>query len=182
VQVDALTASVTLLPVPEPTLPLRLLLWDNPTTEQWASVFIDGERTIKNEDGSETVESKNWLQRDIVENAINFSNSPLSAMLNGLSDADLAIPGDVGEKDQALSQAELNKITEADEAEIRAAYVKMETADAAAAAAITASNLALEEAGKTETLGTSVPAQMAQTDAEALAQAKAIIAQLTGAA
>ncbi len=170
VQSDALTGQVTQLPVPEATLPLRLLLWDNPTTEQWASVFIDGERTIKNSDGTETIESKNWLQRDIVENAINFSNSPLSAMLNGLSDEDLSIPGDVGPDGEAEAREVAAK------AEAAAAQAAYDKAAAAAALAITESNKALE--GQ-PTYGKSVPETMAQTDAEALAQAQAIIAKLT---
>lgn len=171
VQVDALTAAVTTLPVPEPTLPLRLLLWDNPTTEQWQSVFIDGERTIKNEDGTETIESKNWLQRDIVENAINFANSPLSAMLNGLSDADLAIPGDVGEPGGAAADQV---------AAVAAAADKLSAAESAAQAAIVESNKALEQAGDVATVGKGVVKEMIDEDAKALAEAKAIIAKLTG--
>ncbi len=80
--------------IPESTIPLRLLLWDQPTTEQWQSVFIDGTRTVKR-DGVEVQESKNWLQQDIVENAIDFGGSPLEQMLNGVDD--LEMPGDVGD-------------------------------------------------------------------------------------
>jgi len=76
--------------VPEATIPLRLLLWDQPTTEQWDSVFIDGTRTVKR-DGIEVQESKNWLQQDIVENALDFGGSPLEIMLNGIDN--LELPG-----------------------------------------------------------------------------------------
>jgi hypothetical protein len=79
--------------IPESTIPLRLLLWDQPTAEQWQSVFIDGTRTVKR-DGVEVQESKNWLQQDIVENALDFGGSPLEIMLNGVDD--LEMPGDVG--------------------------------------------------------------------------------------
>lgn len=100
VQTDALTGKVANLPVPEPTLPLRLLLWDQPTTEQWQSVFIDGERTTKDKEGVETTESNNWLQRDIVTEAMNFSGSPLEQMLNGVDD--LELPGDVADEPQKV--------------------------------------------------------------------------------
>ncbi len=79
--------------IPEMTIPLRLLLWDQPTNEQWQSVFIDGTRTVKR-DGLEVQESKNWLQQDIVENALDFAGSPLEIMLNGVDG--LEMPGDIG--------------------------------------------------------------------------------------
>lgn len=76
------------LPVPEATVPLKLLLWDNPTKEQWDSIFIDGTRTVKDKDGEREV-SKNWLQEDIVENALNFEGSPLQSLLAGVADLTL---------------------------------------------------------------------------------------------
>jgi hypothetical protein len=54
----------------------KLFLWDNPTPETWATLFIDGKR----EDGT----SKNWLQ-DKVMAATNFVGSPLDIMLGGVS-------------------------------------------------------------------------------------------------
>ena len=73
------------LPVPEPTQPIKLLLWDDPTPEQWQSIFIDGTRTVKEKDADgnevEVEKSKNWMQEDIIENATDFEGSALQAML-----------------------------------------------------------------------------------------------------
>jgi len=85
-RVDPLTNETTMFAVPESVTPHSLLLWDNPTKEQWASIFIDGERTVKDKDGTERTETKNWLQRDIVSDAMNFGGSPIEAMLNGMQD------------------------------------------------------------------------------------------------
>jgi len=187
VQTDALTGNVTQLPVPEPTLPLRLLLWDNPTPEQWASVFIDGTRTVKNAEGQEVEESKNWLQRDIVTNALNFGGSPLEQMLNGVED--LEMPGDVADEPVPDMTGE--------NPELALAKANLAKAEAAAKAAITASNEALENAGLEKAPATAAAAVGLKepikgrvatvtvtddppTQAEQLAAAKAIIAQLTG--
>jgi len=179
VQTDALTGNVAQLPVPEATIDIRLLLWDTPTQEQWDSVFIDGDRTVKNEKGEEVTESKNWLQRDIVTNALNFAGSPLEQMLNGVGD--LEMPGDkADEPTEDAAQAAENIAA----AEYHEAQAKLNAAAAAAAAAIVESNKALEGKAlvgevlppETTTLGKSVP----QTADEQLAAAKAIIAQLTG--
>jgi hypothetical protein len=77
------------LPVPEATIPVKLLLWGGPTKEQWESIFVDGTRTVKDAKGNETEVSKNWLQEDIVQNAVDFEGSPLQAMLGGLADLTL---------------------------------------------------------------------------------------------
>ena len=99
-QTDAITGATTIFEVPEPINPLRLLLWDTPTKEQWASVFIDGERTVK-VNGKDVVESKNWLQRDIVMEAVNFEGSPLHAMLEGLKETATPMAGDAGDPEPA---------------------------------------------------------------------------------
>ena len=75
--------------VPEATYPLRLLLWDKPTKEQWDSIFIDGTYTKKDEDGNETQHSKNWMQEIIVNEALDYEGSPLETLLRG---ADLNQP------------------------------------------------------------------------------------------
>ncbi len=95
-QTDAITGATTVFDVPEAINPLRLLLWDAPSQAQWDSVFIDGERTVK-VNGVDTVESKNWLQRDIVQEAVNFDGSPIHQMLAGLTEAATPMPGDVAE-------------------------------------------------------------------------------------
>lgn len=83
---DPLSNEVKRFDVPASVTDLSYFTWDHPTTEQWQSIFIDGERTVKDKEGNEVVESKNWLQRDIVTNASNFQGSPLEALLNGMQD------------------------------------------------------------------------------------------------
>lgn len=80
------------VPVPEPAQPGKLLLWEDPDKEMWDSIFIDGTRTVKDDKGNEREVSKNWLQEDIVQNAVNFEGSPLQALLGGL--ADLTLEGE----------------------------------------------------------------------------------------
>lgn len=75
--------------VPEATKPLQCLLWDNPTKAMWDSIFIDGTYTKKDEKGNEVEVSKNWLQEDIVANAVNFMGSPLEAVVGGMGDLTL---------------------------------------------------------------------------------------------
>lgn len=67
------------LKVPAPTVPLRMLLWDAPSTEQWDSIFIDGTRTVKKGDAEEEV-SKNWIQETILK-AKDFEGSELARIL-----------------------------------------------------------------------------------------------------
>lgn len=77
---------------PDTGRPMQLLLWDSPTIEQWDSIFIDGEREVKDEKGNTKVVSNNWLQEDIINNAIDFKGSALEALLasttGGLGDLD----------------------------------------------------------------------------------------------
>lgn len=91
---DPMTGDVTDVPVPEATVPIKLLLWDAPTQEQWDSIFIDGSRTVKDEKGNETEVSRNWLQEDIIANAVNFQGSPLQSLLGGVADLTLDAPED----------------------------------------------------------------------------------------
>ena len=67
------------LTVPEPVNPLRMMLWDSPTKEQWDSLFVDGTRTVKI-DGKDVEQSKNWLQNMIVEGPA-FKGSAIETML-----------------------------------------------------------------------------------------------------
>jgi len=72
------------LPVPEATAPLKLLLWESPTIEQWQSIFIDGTRMVKKKvDGVEVEEevSKNWMQEAIMAEALDFNGSALEALV-----------------------------------------------------------------------------------------------------
>lgn len=70
--------------------PLRIFLFSNPTKETWASLFIEGTRTVKDDKGVEREESKNWLQEKILS-AKNYHGSPLEALMNDLGD--LSIDG-----------------------------------------------------------------------------------------
>lgn len=86
---DPMSGETIVVPVPEMTQAGKLLLWDAPTKEQWASIFVDGTRTAKNEKGEEIEVSRNWLQEDILTNAVNFEGSPLQELLGGVGDLDL---------------------------------------------------------------------------------------------
>ena len=70
------------VPVPEPTQPIMLMLWDNPNKMMWDSIFIDGTSTIK-KDGKEVEVSKNWMQ-ELCMKATDYENSPLYDMLTGI--------------------------------------------------------------------------------------------------
>lgn len=106
------------LPVPEPTVPLKMLLWDDPTKEQWDSIFIDGTRTIKDDKGVETEKSRNWMQEDIIENATDFEGSALQTLI--LEQGGMALDG--GE----AASAEPQKEAQAEEKPADAPEVKKE--------------------------------------------------------
>ena len=90
VLLDPLAGTSTPVPVPATTQPHRVLLWDAPTKEQWDSLFIDGTRTVKDDKGQEREVSKNWLQEEIVQLAVNFDGSPLQMLLSGVGNLDLS--------------------------------------------------------------------------------------------
>jgi len=87
---DPVTNEVRVLTVPEATQPIQLLLWDNPSEEQWNSIFIDGEYE-KEIDGKKVVVSKNFIQEQ-AQTASNFEGSALETLLSGIGDvvADIA--------------------------------------------------------------------------------------------
>ncbi len=58
-----------------------MLLWNAPSQEQWASIFIDGSYT-REIDGVEQTFSKNFLQEECLS-ASNFTGSALEGMLGG---------------------------------------------------------------------------------------------------
>jgi len=60
---------------------LKIFVWDFPNKECWDSLFIDGTRTVKDDKGVETEQSKNWLQERILS-AKNYHGSPLEELLN----------------------------------------------------------------------------------------------------
>ena len=64
---------------PEATVPLKLLLWDAPSIEQWDSCFIDG--TFTKKVGETEVEvSKNWMQAQAIAST-NFEGSGVQSIL-----------------------------------------------------------------------------------------------------
>ena len=92
---NPMTGEITRIPVPEPDSDsYQLLLWDNPTKEQWDSLFIEGTRTITR-DGQKVEVSRNTLQEDIVKNATDFSGSALEDIVAGLGGLTLTDEHDV---------------------------------------------------------------------------------------
>lgn len=81
-KVDELAGTQEALDVPDPVGNMRLFVWDVPTKETWDSIFIDGEREIKDDKGNVKVESKNWIQNTI-KSAKNFEGSPVQTFLEG---------------------------------------------------------------------------------------------------
>ena len=67
------------VPINTMELPLRVLVWDAPDLNQWASIEIEGTFKVE-KDGKEIEKSKNWIQEKI-RNAENFSGSPVESML-----------------------------------------------------------------------------------------------------
>lgn len=81
---DPISNERTKINVPENIRPLQVFLYDLPTKDTWDSLFIDGEREIKNGDQVE-VRSNNWLQQKILS-ATDYRGSALEGMLAGLTD------------------------------------------------------------------------------------------------
>ena len=78
-----------------PALPddmYQLFLWDNPTPEQWASIFIEGT--------TDEGKSKNYIQDQILK-AQDFEGSRLEAMLNGVELPVLTADAEPAEKVEA---------------------------------------------------------------------------------
>lgn len=80
---DQETGDMKPLQVDPPITKMAALLWDNPSQEQWDSIFIEGEYPErKNEAGVVTApaKSKNAIQQRVLA-AVNFKGSPLHTML-----------------------------------------------------------------------------------------------------
>ena len=63
--------------------PLKIFVWDLPNKECWDSLYIEGTRTVKDDKGVETEQSKNWIQERILS-ATNYHGSPLEELLNNI--------------------------------------------------------------------------------------------------
>jgi len=88
--VDPVAETTTAIPIPAALSPIRIFLWNNPTKETWDTLFIDGDKTVKEADGTEKQVSKNWLQNKIL-GATNFAGSALEDLLSGSAELEAAI-------------------------------------------------------------------------------------------
>lgn len=89
VVVDPITETSKKVQIPEALSGLRMFLWNHPTQETWDSLFIDGDKEIKDAEGGVTTVSKNWIQ-NLIMKAKNFKGSPVEDMLNGAAVLDTA--------------------------------------------------------------------------------------------
>lgn len=88
--VDPMTGQATPIDVPPALSPLGLFLWNNPTPETWAALYVEGEWEDKDDKGNVIAKrSKNRVQETILA-AKNFAGSPLEAMLMGMGDVTLS--------------------------------------------------------------------------------------------
>lgn len=79
------------VPVPPPTVPIKVFLWNKPSKEQWGSIFIDGVWPARTDESGKVVKperSKNELQ-DAIRAAVNFKGSPIEVLLQGSEQLDL---------------------------------------------------------------------------------------------
>lgn len=88
--VDPVAETTTAIPVGPALSPIRIFLWNQPSKETWDTLFIDGDKTVKDADGSEKQVSKNWLQNKIL-GATNFAGSALEDLLSGSAELEAAI-------------------------------------------------------------------------------------------
>lgn len=110
---DDLEGTSVKLKVPDPISDLRMFVWEEPTQETWDSIFIDGEKEVKDEKtGKNKTVSKNWIQNMII-GAVNFEGSPVQAFLEGSSD----LPDDPTDLDDEESEEEVEEELEEEEAE-----------------------------------------------------------------
>lgn len=83
---DPETGEVKEVKVDEPLSEIRCFLWDYPSKEMWASIFIEGEYPERKDEKTgkviATARSKNVLQAKI-QKALNWVGSPMHALLNG---------------------------------------------------------------------------------------------------
>lgn len=103
--VDPMEGTQTPIPVGPALSPIRIFLWNKPSKETWATLFIDGDRTVKDAEGNEKIESKNWLQNKIL-GASNFTGSPLEDMLAGSASLEAAIGEEEPEAKPAKTEAQ----------------------------------------------------------------------------
>lgn len=97
---DAETGESKRVNVAPAITPLKLFLWDMPSKEMWASIFIEGQyEERKNEKGEviAPVRSKNrWQER--IKAALNYPGSPIANLLEGAVDVGTDDPKEVAAK------------------------------------------------------------------------------------
>lgn len=140
--------NVTQIPIPEPRQDLMLLLWDNPTKEQWDSLFIDGTHTRKI-DGKDAEVSNNWIQQSIVQEAVDFDSSPLADLLAGIGGLDFE-PSAPGEAQEGGQDGEGDGAGTEPSEEDKAAALAAEQAALVEAEKIAAAKVAKKEAASKE--------------------------------
>lgn len=106
--IDPISGVKTNYPVPEALSPLKVFIFNSPTKGSWDSLFVDGTRTVKDEAGKETEQSKNWIQERILS-SLGFKGSALELMLNNLTPGNLPITKEEvkGEELPAAEEADL---------------------------------------------------------------------------
>ena len=68
---------------------IKVFLWLHADMAQWDSLFIEGTKTVKDKEGKEKEQSKNWIQ-DKIKSAKNYAGSPIEQLLaTGGEDLDL---------------------------------------------------------------------------------------------
>lgn len=114
--------------------PLKLFLWDMPSKDMWASIFIDGQYEERKNDKGEVIapaKSKNkWQER--IKAALNFKGSPIANLLEGAVDVGTDNPKEVAAKAKGKPTAAANEQA-ASSVAAGAATVASETASAAPA-------------------------------------------------
>lgn len=101
---DPLSGEVEQIKVPDMISSPRLFLFATPSKEQWDSIFIDGEYERKNQDGTTSTHSKNFIQERIMA-AKNFEGSAVQELLSGLGELDLTDDGDANSEPEPEPEA-----------------------------------------------------------------------------
>jgi hypothetical protein len=106
--------------VADPLSELRLFIWDMPSKEMWASLFIDGEYEERKDDKGKVVapaKSKNVIQ-NAIRAAVNWEGSPMHELLEGEvleSDDEDDDPKEAVKAKQAEKKAKKEKAASEDE-------------------------------------------------------------------
>lgn len=93
--------------------PIRMFLFDQPTALQWASIYIEGDREVKDEKGKTKKVSNNWIQ-ELIMKALDFKGSPAEALIEGSEE----LPDDPEDLEEEFEEdVEVEETEDEDEAE-----------------------------------------------------------------